>query len=197
MEISLIHRKEGIVLSTIEAINEVGIQNLSTKIIAKHEGVSEGTLFRHFKSKTDIMISVLDHFSQFDDAIIEASRNLALNPIETIKYFVNAYVEYYENYPAITALVQVYDSLLADPELTDKVRDIIEKRSGFMLDTIKKAQSEKLIKQDIDCEDVEDLILGGTRNICLKWRMSKYNFSIKNRTLSMLNMILDQIVFKK
>ncbi|MBV7273810.1 TetR/AcrR family transcriptional regulator [Clostridium thailandense] len=197
MDVSLIHRKEGIVLSTIEAINEVGIQNLSTKIIAKHEGVSEGTLFRHFKSKTDIMISVLNHFSQFDDAIIEASRNLALNPIETIKYFVNAYVEYYENYPAITALVQVYDSLLADIELRDKVRDIIEKRSGFMLDTIKKAQAEKLIKQDIDCEDVEDLILGGTRSICLKWRMSKYNFSIKNRTLSMLNMILDQIVFNK
>ena len=196
MDISLIHRKEGIILSTIEAINEVGIQNLSTKIIAKHEGVSEGTLFRHFKSKTDIMISV-DHFSQFDDAIIEASRNLNLDPIETIRYFINAYVEYYENYPAITALVQVYDSLLADPELTDKVRNIIEKRSNFMFNSIKKAQSEKLIKQDIYCEDVEDLILGGTRNICLKWRMNKYNFSIKNRTLSMLEMILEQIVLKK
>lgn len=197
MDISLIHRKEGIVLSTIEAINEVGIQNLSTKIIAKHEGVSEGTLFRHFKSKTDIMISVLDHFSQFDDAIIEASRNLHLDPIETIKYFINAYVEYYENYPAITALVQVYDSLLADPELADKVRDIIEKRSSFVLDTIKEAQSKKLINQDIECEDVEDLILGGTRNICLKWRMDKYKFSIKSRTLSMINMILDQIVLEK
>lgn len=197
MEVSLLHRKEGIIVSTIEAINEVGIQNLSTKIIAKHEGVSEGTLFRHFKNKTDIMISVIEHFSQFDDAIIESSKNLGLNPIETIKYFINAYAEYYENYPAITALVQAYDSLLADPQLTDKVKMILTKRSSFMFDTIKRGQSEGLIKQDIDGEDVEDLILGGTRSICLKWRMNKYNFSLKDRTISMLNMILNEIVLKE
>jgi AcrR family transcriptional regulator len=197
MDISLLHRKEGIVISTIESINEVGLQNLSTKIIAKHEGVSEGTLFRHYKSKTEIMLAVLDHFSQFDDAIIEACNNKKQSSIETIKYFINSYVEYYENYPAITALVQAYDCLLADTELSDKIRNIITKRSNFIIETIKMGQDEGLINADLDCEDVEDMINGGSRNISLKWRMNKYNFSLKERTLSMLNMILTQIIIKK
>lgn len=188
---SLLHRREGIIISTIETLNEVGIQNLSTKLIAKREGVSEGTLFRHFKNKTEIMIGVIDHFSQFDNAIIQTSINKQLSPIETIRHFVSAYAEYYENYPAITVVVQAYDSLMCDPELSDKVRNIITKRSDFLLKTIKEAQNNGTIKANINSELLENLITGGSRDVCLKWRMAGFSFSIKERTLSMLNLILD------
>jgi AcrR family transcriptional regulator len=191
MEISLLHRREGIIISTIETLNEVGLQNLSTKLIAKREGVSEGTLFRHFKSKTEIMIAVIDHFSQFDNAIIETSINRELSPIATIRNFVSSYAEYYENYPAITAVVQAYDSLMCDSELSDKVRCIITKRSNFILKTIKEGQENGTIKAEIKSELIEDLITGGIREICLKWRMAKFSFSIKDRTLAMLDMLLN------
>jgi AcrR family transcriptional regulator len=196
MEISLLHRREGIIISTIETLNEVGIQNLSTKLIAKREGVSEGTLFRHFKNKTEIMIAVIEHFSQFDNAIIETSINRKLSPIETIRHFVCSYAEYYENYPAITAVVQAYDSLMCDSELSNKVRDIVTKRSEFILKTIKEGQENGAIKEDIKSELLEDLITGGTRDICLKWRMAKFSFSIKDRTLAMIDMLLDAFLEK-
>lgn len=191
MGISLLHRRESIIISTIETLNEVGLQNLSTKLIAKREGVSEGTLFRHFKNKTEIMIAVIDHFSQFDNAIIETSINRRLSPIDTIRQFVCSYSEYYENYPAITAVIEIYDSLMSDSKLADKVRDVITKRSDFMLKTIKEAQENGTIKANISSELLEDLITGGRREICLKWRMAKFNFSIKDRTLAMLDMLLE------
>jgi AcrR family transcriptional regulator len=191
---SLLHRRESIIISTIETLNEVGLQNLSTKLIAKREGVSEGTLFRHFKNKTEIMIAVIDHFSQFDNAIIEASKNRKLSPIETIRYYICSYAEYYENYPAITVVIQAYDSLMCDPELSDRVRTIINNRSDFILKAIKEGQKNGTIKADINSELLEDLITGGTRDICLKWRMAKYKFSIKERTLAMLDMLLDVFI---
>lgn len=196
MGISLLHRRESIIISTIEVLNEVGLQNLSTKLIAKREGVSEGTLFRHFKNKTEIMIAVIDHFSQFDNAIIETSMKRGLSPIETIRHFVCSYAEYYENYPAITALIQAYDSLMRDSELSDKVRFIINKRSNFIIETIKEGQKNGIIKADISSELLEDLITGGSREICLKWRMTKFEFSIKDRTLEMLDMSLDAFLEK-
>lgn len=190
MDISLIHRREGIIISTIEAINEVGLQNLSTKIIAKKEGVSEGTLFRHFKNKTEIMIAVLDHFSQFDDAIIEASENKNLSPVDTITYFITAYAEYYENYPAITTLVQAYDTLVYEEGLSEKVRSILNKRSNFLLRTIDKGKEEGFLRKEVKTELIEDLITGAFREICLKWRLSNFTFSIKERTLEMVNIVL-------
>jgi len=194
MATRLLDRREGIIISTIEAINEVGLQNLSTKIIARNEGVSEGTIFRHFKNKTGIMLAVLDHFSQFDDGIIGSSINMKLSPVDTIKYFVRAYAEYYENYPAITGIVQSYDSLMCDTELSEKVRSILNKRSDFILKNIKQAQESGVIKRNINSELLENLIIGGPREVCLKWRAANYNFSIKETTVEMINMLLEEFL---
>lgn len=197
MEMSLLHRREGIIISTIEALNEVGLQNLSTKIIAKKEGVSEGTLFRHFKNKTEIMLAVLEHFGQYDDAIIQGSINRKLNPIETIRYLMNEYSEYYGNYPAITAIVQLYDCLMYDDEMSNKLRTILIKRVNFIVHTIKEAQKQGLIKPDVDSEHLADLITGGSRDICLKWRMNDYKFSLKDRTISMVDMLLNAFIINQ
>jgi AcrR family transcriptional regulator len=196
METSLLHRREGIIISTIEAINEVGFQNLSTKIIAKREGVSEGTLFRHFKNKSDILLAVLDHFSQYDDDIIEATINKKLNPIETIKYFICEYAEYYENYPAITVILQNYDSLLYDVCLSKKMKTIVIKRWGFIFRTIKEGQDQGIIKPYIDCQSLVDLIIGGFKQICLRWRMDKFKFSLKDKTMLMVNVVLEEFSVK-
>lgn len=191
METALLHRKEGIIISTIEAINEVGIQNLSTKIIAKREGVSEGTLFRHFKNKTDILIAVLEHFRQYDNDIIQTSINKKLDPIESIEYFICVYSEYYENYPAITAILQNYDSLLCDLELSSIVKNIISKRKKFICQAVEEAQEQKIIISNVSSEVLTDIILGGAMEICLRWRMDKYSFSLKDRAMTMVKAVLD------
>ena len=191
METALLHRKEGIIISTIEAINEVGLQNLSTKIIAKREGVSEGTLFRHFKNKTDILIAVLEHFRQYDNDIIQTSINKKLNPIESIQYFIYVYSEYYENYPAITAILQNYDSLLCDLELSAIVKNIISKRKKFICQAVEEAQKQKMIISNVSSEVLTDIIIGGAMEICLRWRMDKYSFSLKDRAMTMVKAVLD------
>lgn len=187
---SLIKRHESIIVSTIQTLNAVGLQNLSTKLIAKQEGVSEGTLFRHFKTKTDIMLAVVDHFSQYDDAIIETCRQKKFSPLEAIRYFYNAYAEYYQNYPEITVVVQAYDSLMCDAELSEKVSSIIYKRSDFITKTIKEAIDQKIVRTNLDPTVLENILTGGSKEICLKWRMSKYNFSIKEKTAEMVDLIL-------
>lgn len=190
MKGSLIKRRESIIVSTIITLNQVGLQNLSTKLIAKREGVSEGTLFRHFKNKTEILLAVIDQFSQFDDAIIETCRVNKLSSLETIKYFFNAYAEYYENYPEITVIVQSYDSLMCDPELSDKVRSIIDKRADFIFETVKEAQKNGVIQKNIAARLLEAILSGASRELCLKWRMSKYDFSINQKSREMIDAVL-------
>jgi AcrR family transcriptional regulator len=193
MKKSLVKRKESIIISTIETINAVGLQNLSTKLIANREGVSEGTLFRHFRNKSEIMLAVVDHFSQYDQAIIETCLRTKLSPLETIRYFYNAYAEYYENYPEITVVVQAYDSLMCDADLKERVRSIINKRSGFIIETIIEAQKKGDIRKNLDPELVENLLTGGSKEVCLKWRMENFGFSIKKKTADMIDIMIKGI----
>jgi AcrR family transcriptional regulator len=187
----LLKRKDGIITSTIQALHEVGIQNLSTKEIAKREGVSEGTLFRHYRNKTEIMLAVLDYFSQYDEAIIQACLNRNVKPIETIKNYIIAYTEYYQNYPEITVIVQAYDSLMSDPELSNKVKSIIKGRCKFIQEAIEEAKFQGDLIDSVDSIFLMDLISGGFRATCLRWRMEKYSFSLKDETASMIDMLLN------
>ncbi|HVI40277.1 MAG TPA: TetR/AcrR family transcriptional regulator [Anaerovoracaceae bacterium] len=191
MEKDLLHRKERLIIATIEIIDELGIQGLSTREIAKRQGVSEATLFRHFKSKNELLIAVLEYFSKFDTDIFQSAKLKALTPKEAITYVITSYTEYYENYPAITSIMQVFDVLRNEPELTEKVKIILSNRTNYIKQLIEEAQKAGEISPDIDSENLSDLIWGFCREISLKWRMDGQNFSLRTRTLSTLEMVLN------
>lgn len=193
----LLHRKDGIINSTISALNELGIQNLSTKEIAKREGVSEGTLFRHYKNKTEILLAVLDHYSQYDDDIIQTCVNRKLSSIDSIRNFFLSYSEFYSNYPEITSILLAYDSLLCELQLSDKVKSIINKRETFIQKTIEKAIETGELNKSINSVYLTDLLVGGFRAICLRWKIEKQSFSLKEGTVRMVDMLLDSFTNNK
>lgn len=194
MAISLLHRKESVVLTAIEIIDDLGIHGLSTKELAKRQGISEGTLFKHFKSKNEIILAVLDHFSKFDLAIFEstlARRAENKRAIDMIHFWVDAYATYYENYPAITAVAQLYDVFNYDTVLSGKVKDIYSKRLDYLKQIIEEIQQAGEIKGTIDSNILADIIFGSFRTICLTWRMEGRNFSLKNKLLSAFDVIME------
>ncbi|MBB6216225.1 AcrR family transcriptional regulator [Anaerosolibacter carboniphilus] len=187
---ALLHRKESIILTAVEIIHELGIQGLSTREIARRQEISEGAIFKHFKNKNEILLGVLEHYSQYDTDIIESIAMKSLKPIEAIKYFVRAYAEYYENYPAITAIAQAYDVFSCDPKLAWKIKDIFDIRNQFIVKMVGEAQAAGEILPHVNIENLSDVIVGLCNSICLKWRLNHFNFSLKERTLSTLEMIL-------
>ena len=186
-----LHRKDRLLITTVEIIDELGIQGLSTREIAKRQGVSEATLFRHYKSKNELLIAVLDYFSQFDGEIFNSTKLKSLKPTEAIYYFIGATAEYYENYPAITSIMQLMDVLRYEAELSDKVNEIYENRISIIKQLIIDAQLSGEIRSDTDSENLSVMISGFCREICLKWRLEDRKFSLKQRTLSALDIFLD------
>ncbi|MCO5388746.1 TetR/AcrR family transcriptional regulator [Desulfosporosinus sp.] len=187
----LIHTKESLILSTIEVISEKGLQGLTTREVAKRQGISESTIFKHYKSKNELIVAVLEYFSQYDQAIIESLKLRDYTPIEAITYFVEAYVTYYENYPEITAITLSCEGLMCEPELNAVVYNIFIKRFNSVKSLITEAKHKKVLAKEVDPGSMADLIIGLERASVLRWRMDNYNFSLKDHTLSALKMLLD------
>ncbi|MHB8062171.1 MAG: TetR/AcrR family transcriptional regulator [Ruminiclostridium sp.] len=197
MEASILHRKDSLILTAIEVLNELGIQGLSTREIARRQGVSEATLFRHYKTKSDLLVAMIDYDSKFDSDIITSVRMKKLNPRAAIIYFINSFAEYYENYPAITAISQAYDVLSCEPLLADKIKHSFFTRLGFLKELTLEAQLVGEINKVDDSEKLAYLIWGSFMSICLNWRFNKYSFSLKEYTLSTLDIALDAFEIKR
>lgn len=193
MVTGLLHRKEYLILTTIEIIDELGIQGLTTREIAKRQNVSEATIFRHFKNKNELLLSVLDYYIQFDLEVMQSAIMAELKPIEAIKYIIMKNVEYYENYPALTAITQLYDVFRYDKELEVKVKEIKQSRKELLTQLVDEAQKLGEIRQDVESELISFMIFGLLREICLDWRMDDYKSSFHEKIGASLDLFLDSI----
>lgn len=187
----LLHRKQLIIFTAIDVLNDFGIQGLSTKEIARRQGIAESTIFKHFKTKNEIILAILDFYSQFDEDIAISAQKQASTPLEAITLFTKAYVEYYENYPAITVITQAYDIFRYDPELMEKLTGILNHRDEFLKNQFDKAKECGLIRNELDSDDLVDIFNGVFARQCLRWRMCNYQFSLKDKMLSILQTLLD------
>jgi len=194
MEKYVLHRKDKIIYTTIDVIDKYGIQNVSTKEIAKRQRISEATIFKHFKTKQELLMAVLDFYSQYDDDIRFSVMEKLANPLAAIRFYIQAYTEYYENYPAITAINQATDIITCDAELGERIKIIYTNRINALIEIIEAAKEIGQLPQDIDADRLADIIWGTYQGIILKWRLSEYSFPLTEYTFSTIDLLLD--VFK-
>lgn len=58
-EDGLTEKQKKIIVAAIESFSEKGFAATSTSEIAKKAGVAEGTIFRHYKTKKDLLLSIV------------------------------------------------------------------------------------------------------------------------------------------
>lgn len=190
MKKSYLSRKEQITLSAIDIIDELGIDGLSIRELAKKENVTEGALYRHFKSKTDIIIEVLKYYTKYDINIMNSIKRNKLDSKAGIIFLMKSFSEYYENYPEITSISGTYESLLHEPDIKEEVLQIINRRTGFLKTIIDEGKNRGEIKLNMESEDLANLIMGYFKHMIFIWRVENYKFSLKDKVINVLNNLL-------
>ena len=192
MKIDLLSRKEKIIISTVDLINEIGIKDLSIKEIANRENVTEASLYKHFQSKDQILFEVLEYYSKYDVNIFNTLNNNGENERSNIYTYFNLYSQYYDSYPALTAITGSYDVLLYEKNLSAKVKEIFSRRKAFIQKLIEDGQKKNNIKNNIKAENLTDILLGTFERTIFVWRLDNFSFSLKERMQDLVNAILKE-----
>ncbi|WP_438447998.1 TetR/AcrR family transcriptional regulator [Gorillibacterium sp. sgz5001074] len=185
----LLHRREHILVEAVQLFDRTGVQGFSTKVLASRLGVSEGTIFKHFRTKTDLFLALIDHYAQYDEDITRTVLLRKLPPLDSIGFYLNAYAEYYGNYPAVTSLLLAEETLALDSGLSDRMNRLHLSRRAFLIFLIGKAVEEGALRGDADREEAADLIFGAMRAIILRWRRVGCAFPLRDAILAALNTI--------
>ncbi len=183
-------RKDGIILTAIEILNELGFQALSIREIAKRQDMAESLLYKNYKSKDELIIAVLKYYSKYDSAIMNTILKNENTYRGKIIDFASSYTEYYQNYPAITSVLMSYDSFLHEESTRELVTDIFKKRSQFISDLASNAIAKGELKDDFTPGELSEIVIGLFRNVCFIWRLENFGFSLKDRVNSLLEKLL-------
>lgn len=185
-------RKDSIVLAAIDIISESGIQGLSTKEIAAKQEISESVLYKHFKSLDEVLISVIERFSLFDDMIINTVLKRDISCKEKILEYTKAFVELYESYPSLASIILNYETLMHYNHTREIVIKIIRERSDLVERVIEMGKSLGEIDNYYNTQELTDIIMGVISTMIQRWKMSGYDYKLKEDMIVTLKKVLDR-----
>ena len=190
MSFKYLSRKESILITAVQVLDELGIQGMTTKEIAIREGVSEPAIYRHYKGKEDIILSILGEFSRFDEQLIETIKQQNMEPKRAIRFFCSSLAEYYQGYPEVTAIMFSLDAFRYSLQTYSKMEEIFTKRMGILLTWVECAIETNDFKIEGSSETIRDMIYGFLINGALVWKMNQCESDLKKNVMEMLSTIL-------
>ena len=118
-------RQEEIKKAVLDIIDKEGLHNLSTRKLAERVGVTEGALFRHFKSKRDMILAVVE---EVEDVLMKALKEAATKDSparDRLLDFLCTHVKYLIANKGITILLFSEAAHTNDPELKSRMLKIL------------------------------------------------------------------------
>lgn len=167
-------RQIDIILAATTLIGNNGVQNLTTKSLAKEMKFSEPALYRHFKNKDEILKSVLIYYkAKMKDALSPLLTDNQTG-IEKLKSLVNFQFAHFHDNPTIVLVIFSETSFQNNKELSKAVLEIMVQRRAMIQSFIELGQVDGTIRQDVAPEQLSAIIMGSMRLIILQWRLTDF-----------------------
>ena len=191
---NLTKRQKEIIDVTIKLIADKGIQNLTIKNISEMMEISEPAIYRHFKSKHDILITLLDTFENNFNAMIDDITALEISSVEKIQKFFLLRCEKIAQNPDIAKVIFSEEIFQNEKALSEKVHSIMKKNQKVISSIIKDAQDHGELRSDISKEHMSMIILGSLRLLITRWRLKDHSFDLVDESKSIWNSLLKMII---
>jgi AcrR family transcriptional regulator len=173
----LTERQEEIIDVALDLIATRGIQGMTIKNLANKIGITEPAIYRHFKNKIHILITILDLFKKNSEQIFHeeiTSENTLIN-IE------NMFTKYLLTLSAKPSLVSVLfsdDIFRNEPVLIEKISEIIGQNDKILTQIILDGQKNGELRDDVKPKYLATVVMGSLRLCIKKWQLSGYAYSL-------------------
>jgi AcrR family transcriptional regulator len=171
-------RQEQIIETAIKIIAEKGIQNLTTKNLAKEIGISEPALYRHFDNKLEILKAVIVYFqSKMKPAI--GQLNNSTDTLSKIESFILEHLKIISNNPNFAKVIFSEANFQNEDELISKMNNLMNQSHKILESVVQLGQSNNEIRNDIGSLSIVRMIIGSLRLIVIQWSMSGMIFNLE------------------
>lgn len=175
-------------------IDQFGIQELTIKNLAADLNLSEAALYRHFKSKNDILLGLLTYFIlEMSERIEGIIADQEKQPSELLKQIFTSQLNTFVRKPAIVSVIFSEGIFQFNKELSEKVSAMMNLMQQNINALVVRGQKEGLYGKLLGADPITTIIMGSMRMVVLKWKLSGNKSNLVNDGKSVLNGVLKMI----
>ncbi len=179
-------RQKQIIDVSIKIIANKGIQNLTTKNIAKDMKLSEAALYRHFENKLEILKSIISFFEQ---KMRKTTDNLNINeePLLQVKKFVFEHFKIFKNQPELAQVMFSEANFQNEAILKEQVIHVMNRSRDRIEAILKKGQQDGNIINEISSLNLFRIVVGAMRLLVTQWSLSGMVFNLETEGKQLWN----------
>ncbi len=184
-------------LEIIEAaghlVTEDGFAALTTKRLAERMHFTEAALYRHFKSKEEILVTMLHHLAQNIDERLGRVAAEHPEPLERVRAMFDSQFTYFQKNPQYLMAIFATGMLEASHGIDAGIERIMVVKRRHLLNAIKDGQRSGDFTSDHSAETLSHILMGTFRLHMLQWRMSGRSFDVRRKGMALIAATLDLI----
>lgn len=175
----LTSRQREIVEAAIRLISERSIQELTIKNLSASIGVTEAALYRHFDSKLDILLAILQMFRQHAVSVHEHLRTLPDDPLHQIEFLFLTHFRTFARKPYLADVVFSEEIFRNDSRLAETVYAIMNVNFGVLKSLLEEGRRRGQVREDIPVEQLTTVIMGSLRMVVTRWRLERFRSDLE------------------
>lgn len=184
-------------LEIIEAAGKIltksGVGGLTIKNLAKEMKFSESAIYRHFESKEDIIVAMLEYLVESLDGIFDFSISEDESPEEKFKLIFQSQLTFFNENPHFAVAV-FSDGLMEESERINKtILKLMTVIVKHLMPVIMEGQQKKVFTGIITTEEMMHIVMGTFRLQMFKWRIAGFKFDIVRNGDNMIQALLTLI----
>ena len=187
-------RQRQIVDAARKVIIKYGSEHVTVKKIAKEVGISETAIYRHFKSKKDVLSLLTDHMEESLVGDITGARAEGRTPLEILDGALKRHLSAVEQRRGISFQVIAEIISLGDKKLNRKISQAIDRYVGCLEDLLAEGVKSGEVREDIDLEAAATALFGiiqGLVNICA---LNNYSFKPQEKYEALWNIFRESVI---
>lgn len=173
-----------------EILTESGLAGLTTKNLAAKMGFAESALYRHFKNKEEVIVTMLQYLAADMDKRLTGCVAKLDNPVEKIKAVFNNQFDFFQKHPHFLVAVFSEGLLEESKKINAAIMQIMATKRKHLLPIIKQGQLEGVFETAAPAEDLLHIIMGSFRLHMLQWRMTDFSFDVIQKGNKLMASIL-------
>lgn len=178
-------RKQQIARVAMEIISEEGLHNLVLVNIARRIGVTDAALYKHFRSKNDILLFMIDEVEDAMRTELAAQVRPAASPVEQLHDLLVFQLDFIERNKGIPRIIFSECLRQQDPEIARKLAGLLQRRRKIVSDLLRGVVRSGQAPKDLNVEAACTIFFGMLQSAVVFWSLAGFSYSLsaKNQSL--------------
>lgn len=161
-------RQGEIIRVAVELAAENGVDSVTTQDMAEAMQLTQGAIFRHFATKDDIWVAVMQWIRERLMKVLDKAAADASDPLDAIERMFFAHITFIGKHPAIPRLLFSEQLHKKNSKLRQLIQEIISGYEARIAGLLESAKMQSLAPGDLDSHNAAVLYIGMIQGLVMQ-----------------------------